>query len=180
MTADPARYGFHATLKPPFGLAEMAEAAALERELAAFARRQTPFTLPPLAVGPIGRFVALITTADCPPLQRLADSSVALFDSFRRPPTADELARRRQAGLSPREDELLERWGYPYVFDAWRFHMTLTGRLKPDEQDEAIRFLAPWLAPALTEPVVVDALSLFHEDRPGAPFRLIRRFPFTA
>ena len=35
MTAEPRRYGFHATLKPPFALKEQLSAAALEAAVAA-------------------------------------------------------------------------------------------------------------------------------------------------
>ncbi len=44
-----------------------------------------------------------------------------------------ELQRRRAANLTPRQEFLLMHWGYPYVLDEFRFHMTLTRRL-PDEK----------------------------------------------
>ena len=36
--------------------------------------------------------------------------------------------------LTPRQDAMLVRWGYPYVFDTWFFHMTLTRRLSAAEK----------------------------------------------
>ena len=64
-------------------------------------------------------------------LQALADACVEQLDRFRAPPSDAELARRRRASLTPRQDAMLVRWGYPYVFDTWFFHMTLTRRLTP-------------------------------------------------
>ena len=51
---------------------------------------------------------------------------------FARPPGAAELERRRKAGLSAAQEKMLLRWGYPYVLDEFRFHLTLTGRLQPE------------------------------------------------
>ena len=36
--------------------------------------------------------------------------------------------------LTARQDAMLVRWGYPYVFDTWFFHMTLTRRLSAEEK----------------------------------------------
>lgn len=43
VTADPRLYGFHATLKPPFRLAQGATAGELRRRLRDFAAAQRPF-----------------------------------------------------------------------------------------------------------------------------------------
>ena len=45
------------------------------------------------------------------------------------PPTRQSWRAAARNGLSPRQDELLKRWGYPYVLEEWRFHLTLTGRM---------------------------------------------------
>ncbi|MEO8715315.1 MAG: DUF1045 domain-containing protein, partial [Acetobacteraceae bacterium] len=79
--------------------------------------------------------------------------------------------------LSPAHDALLRRWGYPWVFGAWFFHMTLTRRLSPEEraffQPEAERHVAP----VVREPRRVGAICLFTQPAPGEPFLLARRFP---
>src|SRR5262249_2220033 len=46
------------------------------------------------------------------------------------PLTDADRARRNPARLTPRQRDYLERWGYPYVMEEFRFHMTLTGRLE--------------------------------------------------
>jgi hypothetical protein len=89
-----------------------------------------------------------------------------------------ELMRRRKAGLTARQEEYLVRWGYPYVFADWRFHMTLTCRLDDEERRRVIALLAPIAAPALAAAPVVDSLCLFRQQGEGRPFRLMARVPF--
>jgi hypothetical protein len=102
---------------------------------------------------------------------------VIAFDPFRRPPDASELARRRSVGLTPRQDALLARFGYPYVLDEFQFHLTLTERLEPHDSTG----LKPWLrqhfAAALHEPMAVADLCLFVQERPDTQFCILQRFP---
>ena len=129
ITAEPRRYGFHGTLKPPMALIDDVSETDFLAAVGRFAASQRTFNTPPLALAELSDFLALVPTGRSPELQDLADHCVIEFDEFRRPAGEEELARRRAAGLSPRQDELLLRWGYPYVLEEWRFHLTLTGRL---------------------------------------------------
>jgi hypothetical protein len=109
-------------------------------------------------------------------MDTLAAECVARFDRFRLPSTCDERARRAN-GLSAKQQMLLERWGYPYVMDEWRFHMTLTDKL--DESDTATlsAALRAWFDEALRERVRVSDLCVFVEPCAGAEMRLAARFP---
>ena len=129
ITAEPRRYGFHGTLKPPMALIdEVSEPTSSPRSVAS--RRASAPSTRRRSRSPNCRVSwPWCRRAARPELQDLADHCVIEFDEFRRPADEDELARRRAAGLSPRQDELLLRWGYPYVLEEWRFHLTLTGRL---------------------------------------------------
>lgn len=176
ITAEPRRYGFHATLKPPFALAENAASEGLADTVAALARRLPAFAAPPLVLSRISGFLALTLSAPCLDMQRLADLCVSEFDRFRAPPSEAELLRRRRANLSPRHEALLARWGYPYVMEEFRFHMTLTTRLDLAESAVVERALAPLVAPHCAAPLTLDAVSLFHQPSAGAPFRLISRY----
>jgi putative phosphonate metabolism protein len=176
MTAEPRRYGFHATLKPPFALAEGCVEAALLDAVAALARMIDAFDLPPLRLEAIGRFLALVPGAPVPQLERLAAACVARLDHFRAPPSPDEFVRRRRARLTPAQDTLLQRWGYPYVFEEFRFHLTLTGLLTPEERAAVEPALARAAAPHCETPVRVEDLAVFVEEG-GAPFRVRARFP---
>lgn len=176
ITETPRKYGFHGTLKPPFALAEGQTEGALRAALADLAARQAPVTLPGLALAPLGRFLALVVQGDAAPLNALAAEVVRGLDRFRAPLTEAEMARRRLSRLSPRQAELLARWGYPYVLDQFRFHMTLTGKLSARDLDATRRVLEPVLAPLLPRPFVVTDLCLFGEAA-GGRFHLVERVP---
>ena len=179
ITAEARHYGFHATLKPPFALAPGRTEAMLMVALTEFAASRRKLIAPPLKLAAISRFLALVPSTSTPELHQLADHCVARFDRFRAPPDEAELAKRRAAGLTPTQDALLQRWGYPYVFEEFRFHMTLTRRLNAEEQARIEAVLAPLVAPVTSGPLVIDALSLFAQADRTSPFRLVRRFPFS-
>jgi len=186
---DPRRYGFHATLKPPFALRAGRTRSQLLAALSHVVDERAPFAMPALHVATLGDFVALRTidpaaTAAGQPLRRLADDCVRLFDEFRQPACAQETARRHVAGLDESQRENIARWGYAHVFDHWRFHMTLTDALPRDAHGERLRdeLLADArrdFAAALALPLRCDGVALFVEDAPGADLRLVRRFDFA-
>jgi len=178
VTKAPARYGFHATLKPPMHLATSLD--ALADDVAALATRTATFPLPRLVVGRMGDALALLEEVRSAALQDLCDRCVELLDRHRLPPSAVELARRRDVALSALEETMLARWGYPYVFGAWRFHITLTSALPSKVFAARARLAARHFAPALTIPREVRSLALFIEPEPGADFKLARRFPLTS
>ena len=167
LTETPRKYGFHATIKPPFRLAEGAEPAALGAAFAAFCAVQPRVTLQALEVARLGRFLALVPTGDVAALNALAAAAATGLDSYRAPLNAAELARRRQARLSPRQEELLAQWGYPYVMDQFRFHMTLTSKLPKAEAIALEEVLRVHIAPLLPTPFQIDSLSLAGEDAEG-------------
>lgn len=163
--ASAARYGMHATIKPPFAPAAGTSEEALRGALSRFAARHAPARAEGLTVTLLGGFVALRPSGDEGRLRALAASVVRAFDAFRAPPSEAELARRRAAGLTPAQEAMLTRWGYPHVMDEMRFHVTLAGRVSeaPAIRDAA----APSLEPLLPCPFVLDALTLCGEDETG-------------
>lgn len=179
LTAEPRRYGFHGTLKPPFALREGTTAAELVDAARAFAAARAPFLLPPLKLAALGRFLALVPSAPSPELEALAEDAVRALDRFRAPPSDAELARRRRAGLTPRQEELLALWGYPYVMDAFRFHLTLTGPLEPEDRERLMAVLQPMIADLRRDPLPMDAVCVFEEAAPGVAFAIAARLPFS-
>ncbi len=176
-TAEPRSYGFHATLKPPMRLVEGTDWGAFVAAVRSAAADIAPFALPRLAVADLRGFLALRETTPCAPLQALADACVERVDSFRAQPSEEELARRRRARLSAGQDAMLVRWGYPYVFDTWFFHMTLTRRLEGAEKDRVLAAAEDWFAPALAVDRRVEDICLFTQASPGAAFTLAERIP---
>ncbi|HMN88199.1 MAG TPA: DUF1045 domain-containing protein, partial [Bauldia sp.] len=110
----------------------------------------------------------------------LAADIVRAFDPFRAPPTPEEIERRHPERLPPRQRENLARWGYPYVFEDFRFHMTLTGAVPRERQDSVEAVLAARFAPFLGRPLAIDAVSLFVERDPPADFVVETRAPLGA
>src|SRR5262249_15418366 len=127
LTHAPRVYGFHATLKAPFRLLPTLAEADLRTELERFAAspRAVPVIEP--TVQALGQSIALVPERADASLDRLAVDCVTAFDRFRRPMAPEERRKRLSSGLSNRQIEYLDRWGYPYVFEEFRFHMTLTG-----------------------------------------------------
>lgn len=175
VTADPRGYGLHATLKPPFRLAN--GYAAARDATATLAARLAPFDLPPLAVFDLDGFLALRETAPCPALHAFADTCVEALDDHRAPSTEAEIARRRPERLSEAQRGHLMRWGYPYVFGEWRFHVTLTRRLTPAEKATVMPAVTAHLGDLPAVPRRVGAISLFVQPAPGAPFTIAERLP---
>jgi putative phosphonate metabolism protein len=179
ITEEPRRYGFHATLKPPFALAEGRTAADLEAVIPALAGRVAAFAAPRLRLSQISGFWALVLSEACPQMDHLAAACVEELDRFRAPPSEMELAQRRRAGLSARQENLLQRWGYPYVMEEFRFHLTLTARLSGEEGRAVGAVLAPLVELLCREPLVVDTICLFYQENREAPFRVLGRYALT-
>ncbi|TDL85159.1 DUF1045 domain-containing protein [Meridianimarinicoccus aquatilis] len=174
LTARPRKYGFHGTLKAPFRLAADRTETALLHAVDRLASTLAPVTLQGLKLDQIGGFLALTPAGSAGGLTAFAADVVEQLDSFRAPPTADEIARRNPARLTPRQQTLLANWGYPYVQDQFRFHMTLTGPV-PREHIGAVRSaLAPVLAPILPQPFRIDALTLLGADTAGRFHQITR------
>jgi putative phosphonate metabolism protein len=172
-TASARRYGFHATLKAPFRLAANETEISLRAALDAFAEAMPTVTIPRLVVSQIDGFFALVPQSPLPPLNRFADDVVLGFDRFRAPLTEAEIERRSPDSLKPAEFRNLCQWGYPYVFETFRFHMTLSGRAGPQESLRLRAAIDSLFAEVLQQPVLVDALTLFVETEPGAPFMVL-------
>ncbi|MEK0085699.1 DUF1045 domain-containing protein [Benzoatithermus flavus] len=179
ITAAPRHYGFHATLKAPFALAEGMEAAGLLGDVEQFAMSRRPCRVK-LKVGELAGFLALVPAEPSPAVDRLAADCVREFERFRAPLSEEERARRQPERLSEQERAYLDRWGYPYVFELFRFHMTLTGPLEEPERGRVRAILEHAFAPYLVEPLVIDQIALFTQTHRVAPFRVAGRFPFRA
>ena len=176
LTASPRMYGFHATLKAPFHLAIACTVQQLASAIQGLAARTRAFVLPQLELGSLDGFLALQPQRADARLSALADACVTELDRFRVAPSADELAQRRAAGLSARQEQLLAQLGYPFVLDQFRFHMTLTERLAPAQSKRLRPWLAEYLRDALALPLRCDDLCLFAQQRRGDAFMLQQRF----
>lgn len=178
VTRKPRHYGFHATLKPPFVLMEGRQEAELVVALEKFAKTRRTFFLPELELRTLDGFLAFTLRMPSEAVHELADACVRDFDEFRSPPDNDEIILRRKNDLTSHQSEMLERWGYPYVFKNFRFHMTLTQCLKPEPREIILNALRKFLYGYENWKIPLDSICLFRQVNRDSPFYLIQRFLF--
>jgi putative phosphonate metabolism protein len=173
LTKDPRKYGFHATLKAPFSLAPGKTEANLFAACETFA--STPPAIPVLTpvVGSISGFIAVIPAEPPAELIRFAADCVSAFDSFRAPLTAEDRARQNPSQLTPRQRGQLDRWGYPYVMEDFRFHMTLTGRLDAERREPILTMLRRSFSAIDLKTLAIDRIALFRQETATSRFRII-------
>ena len=176
ITAEPRRYGFHGTIRAPFRPAEGVDETHIRDTVAGLAARLAPVSCAGLRIEVLHGFVALTPLGCEVALLELGAAVVTGTGPLRAPLTEAEIARRRPDRLTPRQRELLDRWGYPHVMEEFRFHLTLTDRL---ERPEPIRAaLDAHFAPVLPRPFVIEDLCLFGEDASGR-FHLMHRYALS-
>lgn len=176
LTAEPRKYGFHGTLKPPFFLAAGTDEGQLIMALERFAATRKPLRVP-LKMAALGKFLALRPAQPLADLDALAADCVRDFDRFRAPPSEQELARRRATGLSERQEQYLQQWGYPYVLEEFRMHFTLTSRIEDEAERQAVLdHLTAQTAPLIRRDLALDELCLFVQSAPAANFRIAGRY----
>jgi putative phosphonate metabolism protein len=179
LTRDPRKYGFHATLKAPMALADGKAEPELMAACARFAA--TPRSVPLIApvVRSISGFTAVVPAERSAELDRLAADCVRDFDPFRAPLTAEDRARRKPEKLTPRQCEHLDQWGYPYVMEEFRFHMTLTGRLDAPQREAVRAMLQNRFAAIGLSQLAIDRIALFRQDDAAARFEIIAHWPLV-
>lgn len=178
LSEEPRRYGFHATLKPPFALASDVTEGDLLATAESLATGIAAFRLSGLRVASLGRFVALVPSIASAEVDVLAAACVRGFDHLRAPLSAGERERRLATSLTPRQIANLDIWGYPYVLQDFRFHMTLTGRLGEDRIGTVVEALSELYLP-IAGPVAMDAITILKQPSAKERFIVLERFPLA-
>ncbi|WP_296659388.1 DUF1045 domain-containing protein [Paraburkholderia sp.] len=179
LTVAPRRYGWHGTLVPPFRLAPGVTPDALFAAAQRWAATRACFEVA-VEAATLGRFVALRPVDDAgeAALREVAADALRTLAPLRAEQTCGERTRRLDATLTARQRAYVEEWGYPYVFDEYRFHMTLSDSL--DDAQARDTLTAAWNARMHDAGALpVDGVALFVEPQPGAPFVLWRRAAFA-
>lgn len=177
LTEEPRRYGFHATLKAPFQIANGRSEGQLRAFTHNYAAGLERVELEGLSVTALGSFIALIPSAESAALQRFAFALVQAFEPFRAPLSEADRQRRLKSRLTPAQCAYLEAYGYPYVGDAFRFHMTLTGSLPHEQVAPVKQALARTYADKIpAKPVTIDRIALFKQESRESRFRLLDSF----
>jgi len=180
LTSSPRLYGFHATIKPPFRLSNPFDLGDLAKSLEEFAAARKSFECSLAGPSEIGNFIAFVLDYASTEMDSLASEAVEFFDLYRSPLTDEELRKRRSVSLTSRQEENLQNWGYPYVKEDFRFHMTLTNAVKTvalrSRLKEALSDAAQ--TAGVIGPTEISGLALYEQPGLGMPFKLLRRFPF--
>ncbi|MEM6649221.1 MAG: DUF1045 domain-containing protein [Pseudomonadota bacterium] len=177
-TEKPAHYGFHGTLTSPFELADTSQETDLRDTAQHFASAQAPFLLG-LEVAALGKFIALRPSSPSSHINTLHTEAVRRFFPLRAPLSSQDIERRRKAQLTPKQDAYMLEWGYPYIFDEFRFHMTLTARIADEQiRSETLSSLKMYFADVMASPQKIDGIALFKQDNRNAPFTIIERYDF--
>jgi putative phosphonate metabolism protein len=179
LTQDPRKYGFHATLKAPMTLAPGRKEEELAAACAAFAA--TPRVIPSIepVVDCISGFIAVVPARPLSELQALAADCVRTFDPFRAPLTEEDRARRNPSKLTERQRRYLDHWGYPYVLEEFRFHMTLTGSLDAERRPPVLAMLKQRFSTTGIRSLPVDRIALFRQSDADARFRVLAEWPLA-
>jgi len=174
ITERPRKYGFHGTVKAPFRLAEGETIERLQDATGQLSARIQSFAIPKLHVSRIGKFLAITEAEPCQALRDMAGQFVEHLEPYRAPLTKADLERRRKSNLTPNQDAHLVKWGYPYVFDEFQFHLTLTGPLEEATQSRVKQEAERQLGDALDAPLRVNSISICAEREDGSFMRLSR------
>jgi hypothetical protein len=180
LTRDPRKYGFHATLKAPLALAPGATEADFLAACASFAATPRPIPVIRPVVDSISGFIAVVPAESSAELAQLEADCVREFDSFRAPLTPQDRARRNPSALTPRQREHLHRWGYPYVMQDFRFHMTLTRWLDTGRREPILTMLRNRFAALGLATLAVDQIALFRQDDAESRFRVVEQFELAS
>lgn len=179
ITAEARKYGFHATLKAPFSLREGRTEDELQSACASFAAEPRAIPLITPVVDAISGFIAVMPGQPSASLQELAADCVRGFDAFRAPLSPEDRARRKPEQLSERQVSYLDRFGYPYVMEQYRFHMTLTCRLDDDRRGAILTLLRAQFAELKLQHLAIDRIALFKQPDTASRFRIIGSWPLV-
>ena len=182
LTVEPRRYGFpcHAesAVSPVAGVARKPQLVSAVHSFAGL-DHAIPSLLP--AVQMLSGFAAIVPASASPAINELAGRCTTIFDAFRAPMTAQERARRLASGLNQGQIANLDRWGYPYLFADFRFHMSLTGRVDVGWRDDVLATLQKVYSRACKEhALAIERISLMRQNDDGSPFRVIEQATLRA
>ena len=184
LVKKPGHYGFHATLVAPFTLADSVSIGELQRAVESLACRQQIIPLTGLKPYSLTDFSALVlpsngmhpSTAHQRVLQ-LSSECITELSRYRAPLTSEDLARRNPSRLTDRQRHYLQQFGYPYVFEDFNFHMTLSSH--SDHLEDYIDWLRHYFSQLVTTTPQLDRLVICWQIDCKEPFRRFAEYVFT-
>lgn len=177
ITEAPRKYGLHATIKAPFRLANNVTVLELEQQLKILCGAIKPVEFN-LKLSELSGFFALTPTVKNTELRKLHTKVVRELDYFRAQPTKEEIIKRRENQLTSEQDQNLIKWGYPYIFENFYFHITLTGKIPEDFRNKVKGKIENFFQPVLQQKINLSELALVGEAKDGN-FYVIRQMPLA-
>jgi putative phosphonate metabolism protein len=176
ITSTPRLYGFHGTLKPPFSLAKNTSPEGLLDATRILARSLSKIEIPPLELAFIGKFLALSPETASMQLEKLASNCVRALEGFRQRRSERELAEYRQAKLTVHQEQMLDNWGYPYVLEEFRFHMTLTEKIETAAERETLMKTAKEKCrDIIGQPIPITEITVCRQNNAHEPMQVVER-----
>ena len=173
----PKQYGFHGTIKAPFRLKDGYTYNDLENKVGEISKQIHSFHLDKLIIKKLGYFIALIPTNNLK-VNEVSNKFVEGLDYLRDELSENEIKKRNPIKLTSRQKKMLFKWGYPYVFNEFKFHLTLTSKLNIEEIDDVFKSLQNILTQFNLIKINFNSVCIFGQ-KSDEKFYFIKRFKFN-
>ena len=177
LVLTPKQYGFHGTIKAPFRLKNEYTYNDLENKVREISKQIHSFYFDQLIIKKLGNFIGLIPTNNLK-INAVSNKFVEELDYLRDELSESEIKKRKPHKLTSNQKQMLFKWGYPYVFNEFKFHLTLTSKLNVVEIDEVFRSLQNILKQVNLNKISFNNICIFGQKN-DEKFYFVKRFNFN-
>ena len=172
---QPAKYGFHATLKAPFRLKRNVKTKNFYDVISHIAAQHSRFKIKGLKIVYSKKFTFITSRKPNKLLINLESDLVKHLDTFRAELNKTEIKKRIPDSLTFKQNKYLKEWGYPFVFDQFKFHMTLMNQNNNKLSNKQKLELEKLIYKTSNNVIEFNEISLLGENKNGH-FEEIKRF----
>ena len=172
---EPAKYGFHATLKAPFRLKRNVKTKNFYDVISHIAAQHSRFKIKGLKIVYSKKFTFITSRKPNKLLINLENDLVKHLDTFRAELNKTEIKKRIPDSLTFKQNKYLKEWGYPFVFDQFKFHMTLMNQNNNKLSNKQKLELEKLIYKISNNVIEFNEISLLGENKNGY-FEEIKRF----
>ena len=172
---QPAKYGFHATLKAPFRLKRNVKTKNFYDVISHIAAQHSRFKIKGLKIVYSKKFTFITSRKPNKLLINLENDLVKHLDTFRAELNKTEIKKRIPDSLTFKQNKYLKEWGYPFVFDQFKFHMTLMNQNNNKLSNKQKLELEKLIYKISNNVIEFNEISLLGENKNGH-FEEIKRF----
>ena len=172
---QPAKYGFHATLKAPFRLKRNVKTKNFYDVISHIAAQHSRFKIKGLKIVYSKKFTFITSRKEIKSLINLENDLVKHLDTFRAELNKTEIKKRNPDSLTFKQNKYLKEWGYPFVLDQFKFHMTLMNQNNNKLSNKQKLELEKLIYKISNNLVEFNEISLLGENKKGY-FEEIKRF----